>query len=53
MTESNSGIFVEGDSDELAEKILILLDNKELIESYQENGRGFIMKQNSFTFLEE
>lgn len=53
MTESNSGIFVEGDSNELAEKILILLDNKELIESYQENGRGFIMKQNSFTFLEE
>jgi len=31
----------------------MLLDNKELIESYQENGRGFIMKQNSFTFLEE
>tara|TARA_B110000438_G_scaffold79100_1_gene79199 strand:+ start:962 stop:2125 length:1164 start_codon:yes stop_codon:yes gene_type:complete len=52
MTESNSGIFVEGDVNKLAENILLLLNDKELIESYKKNGREFLMKQNSFKFLE-
>lgn len=53
VIESNSGIFVEGGYSELAEKILMFLNDKELIESYMKNGREFIKKQNYFTFLEE